>query len=129
MNQTAKTILVVDDERDVLLMLEKGLAAEGYHVLTADNGRDALTLARVKKPHAIVLDVMLPDLDGGIVANELADNEATGDIPIIFLTALISKQEEKRYGQMVGSHPTLAKPYEIADLVQMLERCMAMSVG
>ena len=59
----------------------------------------------------------------------LADNEATGDIPIIFLTALISKQEEKRYGQMVGSHPTLAKPYEIADLVQMLERCMAMSVG
>ena len=70
MNQTAKTILVVDDERDVLLMLEKGLAAEGYHVLTADNGRDALTLARVKKPHAIVLDVMLPDLDGGIVANE-----------------------------------------------------------
>lgn len=129
MNDTKKTILVVDDERDVLMMLEKGLEGQGYQVLTADNGREALTLAQMKRPDAIVLDVMLPDMDGGLVANELAEIRQTKNIPIIFLTALISKKEEKRYGQMVGSHPTLAKPYEIHDLVEQIERCLACSAS
>ena len=124
MNDTNKTVLIVDDEGDVLMMLQKGLKAEGYRVLTADNGRDALTIAQKRRPDAIVLDVMLPDMDGGLVANELAEIQQTKDIPIIFLTALISKKEEKRYGQMVGSHPTLAKPYEIHDLVEQIERSL-----
>ena len=118
-----KTILVVDDEPDVLRLLEKGLSAEGYQVLTADNGLDAIELAKSKHPDVIILDVVLLDLDGGAVAAELRGDRKTRDIPIIFLTALISKKEEQRYGQSVGNNVTLSKPYDMDVLVDTVERC------
>ncbi len=117
-----KTILVVDDEQDVLFLLEKRLRAEGYDVLTADNGLDAIRLIKSKHPDVIILDVVLPDVDGGAVASKLRGDPRTREIPIIFLTGLISKEEEQRYGQRVGNNITLSKPYDMEVLVEIIER-------
>ena len=59
-----KTILIVDDEQDLLTVLKGGLTEEGYHVITADNGKDSLNLAKSKHPDFIILDILMPDLKG-----------------------------------------------------------------
>ena len=86
-----KKILIVDDKKDVLLMLGKRLMAEGYSVLTADNGKDAITIAKSKSPDLIILDVLMPGMDGCEVAERLKDDFRTQNIPIIFLTALLTR--------------------------------------
>jgi len=95
-SNVAGQILVVDDEADVLLLLRKGLAAEGYSVITADNGKDAVMLAESEHPDLIILDVLMPDIDGGEVARRLKESPETGNIPVIFLTGMFPKREEKK---------------------------------
>jgi CheY-like chemotaxis protein len=67
------------------------------------------------------LDVCLPDIGGGEVASRLQEDPLTASIPIIFLTALFSKQEETKYGRLVGGNKTMAKPYEIPKLIAEIE--------
>src|SRR4030042_94371 len=97
-------ILIVDDEEDLLWMLGKRLTAEGYSVLAATNGADALALAKSQHPDIIVLDIIMPEMEGGEVAAELKEHPVTRNIPVIFLTALRSKEEEKKHGLSVGEH-------------------------
>lgn len=117
-----KKILIIDDESDILMVLSMGLEAKGYTVETADNGEEGLTKAMQFSPDAIILDVMMPELSGGEVAAQLRDSSLTKDIPIIFLTALISKEEEKSKGQCVGNNYTMAKPFDIDEIAAMIER-------
>ena len=84
-----KKILIVDDEKDVCSVLEKGLTSEGYFVLTASNGNDAIVLAKSRHPDLIILDVLMPDMDGGEDARRLKDVTGTKDIPVIFLTGML----------------------------------------
>ncbi len=112
-----KRILIVDDEKDVLLMLEKRLTAEGYSVITATNGTNALQLAKSNCPDLIILDVAMPIMDGGEVAEKLSENPATKDIPIIFLTALFPKRHGEEQGCVVAGHVFIAKPYDIEELL------------
>ena len=118
----AKRILIVDDEADVLIVLKKGLEKHGFSVLQADNGVAAMQTAIAEKPDLIILDVDLPDIEGGQVAANLKANAATQDIPIIFLTALLSKEEEGRHSRCVGGNKTIAKPYDIDDLTQEINQ-------
>jgi DNA-binding response OmpR family regulator len=118
-----KKILIVDDEKDILLMLEKRLIAEGYSVLTADNGKDAVTIAKSKSPDLIILDVLMPGMDGSEVAERLKDNFRTQNIPIIFLTALLTRKEEHEKNRIVADNITFAKPFdpeELLDEIKML---------
>ena len=118
-----KKILIVDDEKDTLLLLEKRLIAEGYSVLTADNGKDAITIAKSKSPDLIILDVLMPDMDGGEVAEKLKDSPRTKNIPIIFLTALFTRKEEYAKNHIVADNITFAKPFdpeELLDEIKML---------
>ena len=118
-----KKILIVDDEKDILLMLEKRLTAEGYSVLTADNGKDAITIAKSKSPDLIILDVLMPGMDGGEVAERLKDNSRTQNIPVIFLTALFTRKEEYEKKHIVADNITFAKPFdpeELLDEIKML---------
>jgi CheY-like chemotaxis protein len=69
-----KKILIVDDEPDVLSVLGKSLSVEGYSVITADNGNDAITLAKSEHPDLITLDILMPDIDGGKVAEKLRED-------------------------------------------------------
>ena len=89
-----KTILIVDDEQDVLSVLKAGLTSKGYSIITAIDGEHALTLARSKQPDLIILDVMMPGMDGPEVAIKLKDSLKTKDIPVIFLTSLYTKATE-----------------------------------
>ena len=89
-----KKILIVDDENDVLILLKKGLTVKGYFVITATNGEDAIVLARSKHPDLIILDVLMPGMDGPEVDAKLKEDPKTKDIPIMFLTGLYTKKEE-----------------------------------
>lgn len=80
-------ILVVDDEEEVRQLLKKGLENNKYSVITAAGGNEALEICKVVKPDLILLDIMMPEVDGYQVCKSLKENEPTRDIPVIFLTA------------------------------------------
>jgi DNA-binding response OmpR family regulator len=96
------------------------LAASGMEVVEAENGRQALELARQERPDLVLLDVMMPDVDGWTVARELAEDERTRDIPVVFLTAR-AEASDKRLGQQLGGVGYLVKPFDpvtIGDYVE-----------
>ena len=113
------SVLIVDDEQDVLTVLKKRLDAEGWQVQTANGGAQALLLARTKKPDLVILDVMMPGMDGGQVAAELKKDPQTHEIPIMFLSALYPKTEENRLGHLRGGHVMFAKPYDMDELLSV----------
>lgn len=86
-NQPAKKILIVDDEPDILEFLKYNLRKEGYEVVTANDGRQAIGVAEREKPHLIVLDIMMPELDGVETCRLLREKKEFDDTPIAFLTA------------------------------------------
>lgn len=115
-----KCILVVDDEPDVIRAMAVNLGARGFSVLTAQKGEDGLRIAREEKPDAIVLDIMLPDINGLDVARLLKRQPATERIPIIFLSAKAQKEDQIR-GMEAGAAAYITKPFSTADLYRTLE--------
>jgi DNA-binding response OmpR family regulator len=115
----------VDDERSIRLLCRVNLAASGIDVLEAENGRKALELARRERPDLVLLDVMMPDVDGWTVARELAEDDRTREIPVVFLTAR-AEAADKRMGQQLGGVGYVVKPFDpvtIADFVEgVIER-------
>jgi CheY-like chemotaxis protein len=116
-----KKVLIVDDEEDALKMLGKRLTVEGYSVITATNGKDAIALARSQHPDIIILDIIMPEMEGGEVAAELKEHLSTRNIPVILLTAIFSKAEEEEYNSMIGGHITLAKPLDTKKLLDQMK--------
>ena len=117
-----KKILVVDDEKDLLLILEKGLSAEGYSVITADNGHDGITSARTKHPDLLILDRVLGDIQGEEVATRLRKDPKTKDIPVIFLSALLSAPNNSERCTLLNNSAILTKPYNFEDLLEVIEK-------
>lgn len=97
MSSTSTKILLVDDEQDILDFLGYNLKKEGYQVLTASNGRDAIAIAKKEIPSLIILDVMMPELDGMETCRELREIESLKDVVIAFLTA-----RNEDYSQIAG---------------------------
>lgn len=118
-------MLVVDDERSIRLLCRVNLSASGIDVLEAENGTKALELARRERPDLVLLDVMMPDVDGWTVARELAEDDRTREIPVVFLTAR-AEAADKRMGQQLGGVGYVVKPFDpvtIADFVEgVIER-------
>lgn len=104
-----KTILLVDDEDDILDLLTYNLKKEGYAVVTAHNGKEGLARAEETLPDAIILDVMMPEMDGFEVCRALRKNPATGHIPVIFLTAK-SGEVDEIVGLELGADDYVQKP-------------------
>jgi DNA-binding response OmpR family regulator len=112
--------LIVDDEAPIRLLCKVNLEAEGIEVLEAGDGVTGLEVARNEKPDAILLDVMMPGLDGWNVAEQLLADEATSAIPIIFLTARADLRDRVR-GMDAGGLDYVTKPFnplELASLVR-----------
>ncbi len=109
-------ILVVDDEPDILSVLVYHLSREGYRVSTAVNGPKALHAAESDGPDLIILDLMLPDMDGYQVLRELRNNEKTEHIPVILLTAR-REEEERVRGFEVGADDYITKPFSGRELI------------
>jgi CheY-like chemotaxis protein len=119
-----KKVLIVDDEKDTLLTLGKRLTASGYSVITATNGTDAIALAKSQHPDIIILDILMPEMDGGEVVAELKEHPSTRSIPVILLTAILSKAEEEKHGSVVGGNITLAKPLDAEKLLDQMKKLL-----
>jgi DNA-binding response OmpR family regulator len=115
-------VLVIDDEAPIRLLCRVNLEAEGMEVLEASDGPSGLEEARRERPDVILLDVMMPALDGWRVAEQLLDDQSTQDIPIIFLTARAEFRDRAR-GLDIGGVDYVTKPFnplELAGLVRNL---------
>jgi two-component system, OmpR family, alkaline phosphatase synthesis response regulator PhoP len=109
-------ILVVDDEKDLLELVEYNLGKEGYKVLTAENGIDALKAAKKEPPSLIVLDIMLPGMQGLEVLRELKKRPESQNIPVILLTAK-GEELDKVLGLELGADDYVTKPFSPRELV------------
>jgi CheY-like chemotaxis protein len=119
-----KRILIVDDEQDTLNYLSHILERENYIVFKTSKGSEVVELAANNRPDIIVLDIILPDIDGGEVASLLSKNSATSNIPIIFLTGILKKDEESFAGK-TGKRYVLAKPITKEKLLEMIQKILA----
>ena len=95
--------MTVDDEPDILEILYTVLSGAGYDVFQATNGRDALALAKEKKPDLIILDIKMPGMDGGKVTDVLKNYRETRTIPIIYLSGLVNAGEVDEESHVLGS--------------------------
>ncbi len=121
----SKTVLVVDNDTDLLTVLEKGLGAKGFRVISTDRGSDTIVLAKSKRPDLILLDLLMPDMDGAEVAAALKEDPQTSHIPVVFTTCLLSRDEQdRRRDHLIAGHATFAKPYDIDELAEEMEKFM-----
>jgi DNA-binding response OmpR family regulator len=116
--------LIVDDEAPIRLLCRVNLEAEGIEVLEAPDGATGLEVARTEKPDAILLDVMMPGLDGWNVAEQLLSDETTSAIPIIFLTARADLRDRVR-GMDTGGLDYITKPFNPLELASLVRDVVA----
>ena len=112
-------VLVIDDEAPIRLLCRVNLEAEGMEVLEASDGPTGLEKARNDEPDVILLDVMMPGLDGWQVAEELLDSERTNGIPIVFLTARAEVRDRAR-GLDLGGIDYVTKPFNPVELAPLV---------
>jgi two-component system alkaline phosphatase synthesis response regulator PhoP len=117
-------VLVIDDEAPIRLLCRVNLEAEGMDVLEAADGPTGLEQAREERPDIVLLDVMMPGLDGWHVAEALLSDERTRDIPIIFLTARAEFRDRAR-GLDIGGIDYVTKPFNPLELAPLVERLLA----
>ena len=109
---TVKRILVIDDEVDIREVAQLSLEiSSGWEVMTAASGSEGLVEAEAQQPDAILLDVMMPDMDGPTTFEKLQNNPSTKNIPVILLTAKVQAAEQRRYAQL-GVTAVLTKPFD-----------------
>jgi DNA-binding response OmpR family regulator len=117
-------VLVIDDEAPIRLLCRVNLEAEGMEVLEASDGPGGLDQARTERPDVILLDVMMPRLDGWRVAEELLLDPATNRIPIVFLTARAEFRDRAR-GLDIGGVDYVTKPFNPLELAPLVEDVLA----
>jgi DNA-binding response OmpR family regulator len=120
----ATRVLVIDDEAPIRLLCRVNLEAEGIDVLEAADGTTGLDLARDERPDVVLLDVMMPGLDGWRVAEELLEDDRTRKIPIIFLTARAEFRDRAR-GLDIGGVDYVTKPFNPLELAPLVRGLLA----
>jgi len=90
--------------------------------MTAQSGEEGIMLAKTESPDLILLDIQMPNIEGGEVVEILQESLHTQDIPIIFVTALLSKDEEIKRKNIIGGHYFLSKPYKIEELLEKIDK-------
>ena len=121
-----KKILVVDDEPDVVSLLDLMLKGQGYSVIVAVDGQEALEKARSEKPDLILLDIMLPRIDGYKVARMLKFDEKYSQIPIIMLTAKV-QEKDRQMGMETGADEYITKPFDVTALLAKIKEILLKS--
>jgi two-component system OmpR family response regulator len=115
-------VLLVDDEPSFTRMLKMSLEKRGFEVMTENNGAYAPTVAEDFLPNVIFLDVIMPDVDGGDVAARIRSIPTLAGVPIVFLTAGVSKETTRAKGNVIGGQKYLAKPVTVDDVVLCIEQ-------
>lgn len=116
-------ILIVEDDRDIVEMVEYNLQEEGYVTISALNGEDGVKLARSEQPDLIILDIMLPIIDGFEVCRTLKSDDKTSHIPIIILSAK-SQETDKVVGLELGADDYVTKPFSPRELIARIRAIM-----
>jgi two-component system alkaline phosphatase synthesis response regulator PhoP len=116
----SKKILIIDDESDLVETIRFPLETEGFHVLVSYNGEDGLNQARKENPDLILLDLMLPKLDGYKVCRLLKFDERYKHIPIFMLTAK-TQEKDKILGKETGADEYLTKPFDLDELIDKIK--------
>jgi CheY-like chemotaxis protein len=116
-------VLAVDDDHVIRALLEVNLEMEGHDVLTAVDGRAAMEMIRADPPDLILLDVMMPNVNGWQVAEQLRQDDATKHIPIIFLSAR-AMEADVRKGIDLGVEAYVTKPFDPIDLMELVDRLL-----
>jgi DNA-binding response OmpR family regulator len=120
-------VLVIDDEPDVILLCRVNLEFEGHEVLEAGSGEEGLAIAAREHPDLIVLDIMLPRLDGFSVLRRLHEQEPTKDIPVVLLTAKAAEDDQIR-GWKTGADEYVTKPFSPLALTEAVARVAGMTL-
>ena len=118
---TEKRILVADDDPVILRLIQVNLELEDYQVLTANNGEEAVAIATSEIPDLVILDIMMPRLDGYQTCERLKAEDATKDIPVVFLSAK-AQQADIEKGKSYGVEEYLTKPFDPTELLEVVER-------
>jgi two-component system phosphate regulon response regulator PhoB len=121
-----KRILVVDDEKDLVDLITYNLRRNGYDVLTASNGNDVIEIAQSQRPDLVLLDLMLPGIDGTEVARRLKGEPRTANIPIVMLTAK-SEETDVVVGLTLGADDYVTKPFSMKILLARLKSVLRRS--
>ena len=119
-----KRILVIDDDKDLTDTIKFVLEHEGYKVMSSHEGEDGIIKAKEQKPDLILLDIMMPGMDGTKAISLLKEEPVTSNIPVVFLTGLVSEQDEGRTSKInVGDIEimTVAKPFDNEKLLETVK--------
>jgi CheY-like chemotaxis protein len=116
-----KKILICDDDPVILRLLQVNLEIEGYAVVSAHHGEEAVRVAKSEVPDLIILDIMMPRMDGYQVAHVLKSHHGTKDIPLVFLSAKAQQADIDR-GKAYGVTNYLTKPFDPSELLEVIER-------
>ncbi len=120
-----KRILVVDDEVALTRMIKMNLERTGkYEVRTENQGAKAMAAVREFMPNLIFLDVMMPDMSGDEVSQRLRDDPVLAGIKIVFMTAIVTREETSEMGGEIGGNDFLAKPVKTEELIATIERAL-----
>jgi len=124
-NSDKKRILVVDDQASNTRLLKLYLEQTNHYEVREENApKAAVSTAELFQPHLILLDVMMPDVDGGELAARFHASPKLRDVPIVFLTATVTKREVEAAGGRIGGLPFLAKPVVLSEVTDCLKRLL-----
>jgi DNA-binding response OmpR family regulator len=125
---TTHTVLVVDDDPYILMSLEFLMRKNGFEVLVARNGTEAMEILSLRKPHLILLDIMMPDVDGYEICRHIRNTEALSHTQVVFLSAKSSDADVQK-GLSMGAALYITKPFSTRHLVKEVKQLLAADVA
>ena len=118
MTEKQEKILVVDDEASIRSLI-RNMLSEDYTILEASNGEEAISIAREQKPDLILMDIMMPKMDGYAACSEIKNDQATKVIPVVFISGL-GQELNKELTKKTSADGYIAKPFSLADLLTVI---------
>lgn len=119
-----KKILVIDDQEDLLELTRRLLQSNGYEAITSSDGINALNLIKKELPHLVLMDMIMPDKDGGEICQEIKSDASLHHIPVILTTGQMVDESEYSDKESIGADDYLMKPFEIDDLLAKIEHLL-----
>ena len=122
MNKTTR-ILAVDDDDKILRVIEALLIPHGYEVITARNGREAITSMSITKPDLVLMDIFMPEMDGYSALGKIKENDATKWVPVVMVTA-VGQELNKQLAESLGAAGYITKPFKSEELLEVISHIL-----
>ena len=116
-------ILVIDDDEKILRVIEALLIPHGYEVITARNGREAITSMSITKPDLVLMDIFMPEMDGYSALGKIKENDATKWVPVVMVTA-VGQELNKQLAESLGAAGYITKPFKSEELLEVISHIL-----